>query len=214
MMPRKLSFLDQLIGNADQVLRTLSGDANQAERDSPASTEAESKMAADERKHVAGLMRVNHTGEVCAQALYQGQALTAKLPGVREKMEQAAAEEVDHLVWCEERLQQLGSSTSHLNPLWYGLSFALGAAAGVAGDRWSLGFVAATEERVCEHLSDHLRQIPADDQRSRRILEQMLEDERKHGDLALAAGGENFPEPVKRLMTAVSKVMTSSSYRL
>jgi ubiquinone biosynthesis monooxygenase Coq7 len=214
MKPRKLSLLDQLIGNADQVLRTLSGETNQAQRSSPGNTEAESEMATSDRKHVAGLMRVNHTGEVCAQALYQGQALTAKLPGVREKMEQAATEEVDHLVWCEERLQQLGSYPSHLNPLWYGLSFALGAAAGVAGDRWSLGFVAATEERVCEHLSDHLDQIPADDQRSRRILEQMLEDERRHGDLALAAGGENLPEPVKHVMTAVSKIMTSSSYRL
>jgi ubiquinone biosynthesis monooxygenase Coq7 len=214
MTPRKLSLLDQLIDNADQVLRTLSGATNQAQRSSPAAEEPESEMAVGERKHVAGLMRVNHTGEVCAQALYQGQALTAKLPDVREKMEQAAAEEIDHLVWCEERLQQLGSHTSHLNPLWYGLSFAIGAAAGIAGDRWSLGFVAATEERVCEHLSDHLQQIPQDDLRSRRILEQMLEDEQRHGDLALAAGGEDFPEPVKRAMTAVSKVMTSSSYRV
>jgi ubiquinone biosynthesis monooxygenase Coq7 len=159
-------------------------------------------------------MRVNHTGEVCAQALYQGQALTAKLPKVREKMEQAAAEEVDHLVWCEERLRQLGSHTSHLNPVWYGLSFAMGAAAGIAGDRWSLGFVAATEERVCEHLSDHLEQLPEEDEKSRRILEQMLEDERRHGDLALEAGGKVFPEPVKRAMTAVSRLMTSTSYRI
>lgn len=214
MTPRKLSFLDQLIDNADQVLRTLAGEANQAQRSSPGEGESETEMAVDDRRHVAGLMRVNHTGEVCAQALYQGQALTASLPKVREKMEQAAAEEIDHLVWCEERLEQLGSHTSHLNPLWYGLSFALGAAAGIAGDRWSLGFVAATEERVCEHLSDHLQQIPQDDMRSRLILEQMLEDERKHGDLALEAGGREFPEPVKRVMTAVSKVMTSSSYRV
>jgi ubiquinone biosynthesis monooxygenase Coq7 len=214
MTQRKLSFVDQLIDNADQVLRTLSGEVNQAQRSSPGSGESETEMATRDRRHVAGLMRVNHTGEVCAQALYQGQSLTARLPDVREKMEQAAAEEVDHLVWCEERLQQLGSHTSHLNPLWYGLSFALGAAAGIAGDRWSLGFVAATEERVCEHLSDHLQQIPEDDKRSRLILEQMLEDERRHGDLALAAGGEEFPEPVKRVMTAVSKVMTSSSYRI
>ena len=214
MTPRKLSFLDQLIGNADQVLRTLSGNANAAQRSSPAGCEPEAELAPGERRHVAGLMRVNHTGEVCAQALYQGQALTAKLPRVREKMEQAAAEEVDHLVWCEERLRQLGSHTSRLNPIWYGLSFALGAVAGVAGDRWSLGFVAATEERVCEHLTDHLQQIPQADQRSRKILEQMLADEQRHGDLALQAGGENFPQPVKRAMAVVSKVMTSSSYRV
>jgi ubiquinone biosynthesis monooxygenase Coq7 len=214
MNKRRISILDQFIENADQVLRTLAGEANQAQRESPAESTNEAELAGEDRKHVAGLMRVNHTGEVCAQALYQGQALTAKLPEVREKMEEAAAEEVDHLVWCEERLRQLGSHTSHLNPLWYGLSFAMGAAAGVAGDRWSLGFVAATEERVCEHLSDHLEQLPEQDHKSRRILEQMLEDERRHGDLALAAGGENFPEPVKRAMTALSKLMTGSSYRI
>jgi ubiquinone biosynthesis monooxygenase Coq7 len=214
MDPRKLSVLDRLIDNADQVLRTLSGQANQAERESPALSEPEPELGSEERRHVAGLMRVNHTGEVCAQALYQGQALTAKLPDVREKMEQAAAEEVDHLVWCEERLQQLGSHTSRLNPIWYGLSFALGAAAGIAGDRWSLGFVAATEERVCKHLSDHLERLPESDEKSRRILEQMLKDEQRHGELALEAGGEDFPEPVKRAMTAVSAVMTNSSYRV
>jgi ubiquinone biosynthesis monooxygenase Coq7 len=214
MSRTKLSLLDQFIENADQVLRTLAGDANQAHRESPGGAAAESELAKEDRRHVAGLMRVNHTGEVCAQALYQGQALTAKLPKVRQKMEQAAAEEVDHLVWCEERLHQLGSHTSPLNPIWYGLSFAMGAAAGIAGDRWSLGFVAATEERVCEHLSDHLEQLPEEDEKSRRILQQMLEDERRHGDLALEAGGENFPEPVKRAMTAVSRLMTSTSYRL
>ncbi len=214
MSKRRLSPLDQLIDNADQVLRTLGGEANQARRESPAKGKPEAELDNRDRRHVAGLMRVNHTGEVCAQALYQGQALTAKLPDVREKMEQAAEEEVDHLVWCEERLQQLGSHTSHLNPLWYGMSFALGAAAGIAGDRWSLGFVAATEERVCEHLEDHLEQLPEEDERSRLILEQMLEDEKKHGDLALAAGGTDFPEPVKRAMTAISKLMTRSSYRV
>lgn len=214
MSQRKISPLDRLIDNADQVLRTLGGQANQAERESPATGATEAEFDRQDRKHVAGLMRVNHTGEVCAQALYQGQALTAKLPDVREKMEQAAAEEVDHLVWCEERLRQLGSHTSHLNPIWYGVSFALGAAAGIAGDRWSLGFVAATEERVCDHLEDHLEQIPTDDDRSRRILEQMLVDEKRHGDVALEAGGTEFPEPVKRAMTAVSKLMTGSSYRI
>ena len=214
MERRRLSFLDQLIDNADQVLRTLSGKANQAGRPSPAERESDTELSAEERRHAAGLMRVNHTGEVCAQALYQGQALTARLPDVREEMEQAADEEVDHLVWCEERLEQLGSHTSVLNPLWYGMSFALGAAAGLAGDRWSLGFVAATEERVCRHLEEHLEKLPPDDHRSRRIIEQMLEDERRHGETALEAGGEDFPESVKRAMAEVAKLMTESSYRV
>jgi len=214
MSQRKLTALDRFIENADQVLRTLSGNANTAERASPGEGGNEASFDSGTRRHVAGLMRVNHTGEVCAQALYQGQALTAKLPRVREKMEQAAAEEVDHLVWCEARLRELGSHTSLLNPLWYGMSFALGAAAGIAGDRWSLGFVAATEERVCQHLSEHLEQIPEDDEKSRRILEQMLEDERRHGDMALSAGGEDFPEPVKRAMTAIAALMTNTSYRV
>ncbi len=214
MERRKLTLLDHLIDNADQVLRTLGGDANQAGRPSPANSSPEPELDDTQRHHAAGLMRVNHTGEVCAQALYQGQALTARLPDVREEMEQAAAEEIDHLVWCEERLNQLGSHTSRLNPLWYGLSFAMGAAAGLAGDRWSLGFVAATEDRVCRHLEDHLERLPEDDHRSRRIVEQMLEDERRHGEAALEAGGEEFPEPVKRAMASVSRIMTDTSYRL
>ncbi len=214
MERRKLSLLDRMIDNADQVLRTLGGEANQAGRPSPAEATAETELSDSERHHAAGLMRVNHTGEVCAQALYQGQALTARLPDVREEMEQAAAEEIDHLVWCEERLNQLGSHTSRLNPIWYGLSFAMGAAAGIAGDRWSLGFVAATEDRVCRHLEDHLERLPEDDHRSRRIIEQMLEDERRHGETALEAGGEEFPEPVKRAMAGIARVMTDTSYRV
>jgi ubiquinone biosynthesis monooxygenase Coq7 len=214
MAARKLSFIDRLIDNADQVLRTLSSGANRAQRPSPAETAPDNHLDERERRHAAGLMRVNHTGEVCAQALYQGQALTARLPDVREEMAQAAAEEIDHLVWCESRLEQLDSRPSLLNPLWYGLSFTLGAAAGLAGDRWSLGFVAATEERVCKHLDDHLERLPAGDARSRRIVEQMLEDERRHGEAALEAGGEDFPEPVKRAMAGVARLMTDSSYRI
>jgi ubiquinone biosynthesis monooxygenase Coq7 len=159
-------------------------------------------------------MRVNHAGEVCAQALYQGQALTAKLPQVREEMQQAAQEEVDHLVWCKERLDELNSHTSVLNPVWYGLSFGLGALAGAAGDKWSLGFVAATEERVCRHLKDHLKQLPERDRKSRLILQTMVEDEQRHGDTAMAAGGAELPAPVKNVMTAVANVMTKSSYYL
>jgi 3-demethoxyubiquinol 3-hydroxylase len=213
MDPRRLSLLDRIIMEADSVLRTISSQGgHSAERTSPASGHSDSELSEPERKHVAGLMRVNHTGEVCAQALYQGQALTARLPTVRDEMEQAAAEEVDHLVWCEERLRELGSHTSYLNPAWYGLSFTVGAIAGAIGDDISLGFVAATEERVCGHLRDHLKQLPDEDRKSRLILQQMLEDEERHGNNALEAGGKDFPEPVKEAMTAVSKVMTESSY--
>ncbi|MDP5072147.1 MAG: 2-polyprenyl-3-methyl-6-methoxy-1,4-benzoquinone monooxygenase [Congregibacter sp.] len=211
-MTRRLTLLDRLICEADTVMRTLSSRGNTAGRPSPARGHSETELDDESQKHVAALMRVNHTGEVCAQALYQGQALTAKLPTVREEMRDAAAEEVDHLVWCEERLRQLNSRPSVLNPAWYGLSFAIGALAGAVGDAVSLGFVAATEERVCAHLKDHLRQLPEEDRRSRLILQQMLEDEERHGENALAAGGQNFPQPVKTAMTALSQVMTRSSY--
>ena len=211
-MTRRLTPLDKLICEADTVMRTLSSRGNTAGRPSPARGHSETELDDPSQKHVAALMRVNHTGEVCAQALYQGQALTAKLPTVREEMREAAAEEVDHLVWCEERLRQLNSRPSVLNPAWYGLSFAIGALAGAVGDAVSLGFVAATEERVCAHLKDHLRQLPEDDRRSRLILQQMLEDEERHGENALAAGGRDFPRPVKTAMTALSQVMTRSSY--
>ncbi len=214
MRKRRLSLIDRFITEADSVLRTLSNTGHRATRPSPSEGHEETEFSAQERRHVAGLMRVNHTGEVCAQALYQGQALTAKLPEVREEMQTACDEEVDHLVWCEERLKELDSHTSRLNPIWYGLSFAMGATAGAVGDKWSLGFVAATEERVCNHLRDHLKQLPEDDRRSRLILQKMLEDEQRHGENALNAGGEDFPRPVKDAMTAVSHLMTSSSYRL
>jgi ubiquinone biosynthesis monooxygenase Coq7 len=214
MRERRLSLLDRLITEADSVLRTVTSRGHSAARPSPAEGHSDTELSDSERRHVAGLMRVNHTGEVCAQALYQGQALTAKLPIVREEMQQAAEEEVDHLVWCEQRLRELDSQPSVLNPAWYGLSFALGAVAGAIGDKVSLGFVAATEERVCKHLQDHLKSLPEDDRKSRLILQQMLEDEQRHGDNALAAGGTDFPRPVKDAMTAVSRVMTGSSYKI
>jgi ubiquinone biosynthesis monooxygenase Coq7 len=214
MRQRRLSLLDKLISEADTVVRTISSRGNQAGRPSPAQGHTDSPLDERERAHAAGLMRVNHTGEVCAQALYQGQAMTARLADVREEMEHAAAEEVDHLVWCEERLQELDSRPSYLNPAWYAMSFAMGAVAGAIGDKVSLGFVAATEERVCNHLRDHLKQLPEDDRKSQLILQQMLEDEQRHGENALEAGGIDFPQPVKDAMTAVSKVMTSTSYRV
>lgn len=214
MRKRRLSMLDRLITEADSVMRTITNRGHSAGRPSPSEGHSDTELSEQERQHVAGLMRVNHTGEVCAQALYQGQALTAKLPTVREEMQQAAAEEIDHLVWCEERLRELGSHTSYLNPAWYGMSFALGAVAGAIGDSVSLGFVAATEERVCNHLKDHLKQLPEDDRKSQLILQTMLEDEERHGTNALEAGGKDFPKPVKDAMSTVSVLMTGSSYRI
>ncbi|SDK50216.1 2-polyprenyl-3-methyl-6-methoxy-1,4-benzoquinone monooxygenase [Microbulbifer yueqingensis] len=211
---RQLSGLDRLLLQADRALRTLSPGAPSHPRPSPARGVEEAELSDRERRHAAGLMRVNHSGEVCAQALYQGQGLTAKLPDVREEMERAAEEEVDHLAWCEQRLRELDSRPSLLNPLWYGLSFGLGAAAGKVSDRVSLGFVAATEEQVCKHLDSHLTRLPEQDARSRAIVEQMREDEAEHQHAALAAGGARFPAPVKGLMSLVSRLMTSASYRL
>lgn len=214
MRQRRLTLLDRFITEADAVMRTLTHRGHAAGRPSPAEGHRDTELDEPERRHVAGLMRVNHTGEVCAQALYQGQALTAKLPTVRSEMQQAAAEEIDHLVWCEERLRELGSRPSVLNPVWYGLSFGLGAAAGAIGDAVSLGFVAATEERVCRHLSDHLKELPEEDRKSRLILQQMLADEERHGHSALEAGGRDFPAPVKDAMSTVSRLMTGASYRV
>jgi len=211
---RRLSLLDRLISEADSVMRTVSNRGHTAERSSPAEGHSEAQLSERERRHAAGLMRVNHTGEVCAQALYQGQALTARLPRVRHEMRQAASEEIDHLVWCKARLKELDSRPSLLNPAWYGLSFAMGAIAGAIGDEVSLGFVAATEERVSKHLRSHLKQLPDEDRKSRLIVQQMLEDEERHGQQALAAGGREFSPAVKDAMSAIAKLMTESSYRL
>lgn len=211
---RHLSPLDNLIIKADRTLRTLAGADQHAKRPSPARQHIEQPLDENAQRHAAGLMRVNHAGEVCAQALYQGQALTAKLPDIRKEMEHAATEEVDHLVWCKERIEALDSHTSYLNPVWYGLSFAIGAGAGLISDKVSLGFVAATEEQVCKHLAKHLDDLPREDEKSRAVVAQMLRDEARHADMALGAGGHTFPAPVKGLMTLVSKVMTETSYRI
>lgn len=213
-MERQLSFIDRLINSADQALRTVVPSAASANQASPGDKADHNELTAEQNKHVAGLMRVNHTGEVCAQALYQGQALTAKLPDIKNEMEQAAQEEIDHLVWCEQRLDQLGSHTSVLNPVFYAASFTLGAVAGLAGDKWSLGFVAATEEQVCKHIENHLEKLPKEDEKSRAILEQMLKDEEIHGSNAIAAGGAELPSKVKTLMAAMSKVMTKTTYQI
>ena len=211
---RHYSPIDRLLLQADTALRTLLPFSGQPHRPSPAIVKPENPLDEQASRHVAGLMRINHTGEVCAQALYQGQALTAKLPQVRKAMEQAAEEEIDHLAWCEQRIRQLGSHPSLLNPLFYGMSFGIGAAAGLISDKVSLGFVAATEDQVCKHLNEHLEQLPAQDEKSRAILEQMRIDEEQHAESALNAGGFRFPAPVKFGMSLMAKVMTKSTYRI
>jgi 3-demethoxyubiquinol 3-hydroxylase len=208
-----MSLADQLIGQLDRALRTLSGQ-HDSRRPNPAEHLADAPLDAAAGSHAAGLMRVNHTGEICAQALYQGQALTARDAEVRTALLEAAAEETDHLAWCEARLQELHSRPSVLNPAFYALSYAMGAVTGMLGDKVSLGFVEATEDQVCRHLEAHLHSLPADDVRSREIVARMHEDEARHGSEALARGGAEFPAPLKAAMTLLSRVMTESTYRI
>lgn len=214
MENRDFSPADQLLMNVDQALRTLFGRPQVTERPNPATPAREAELSESERDHIGRLMRINHTGEVCAQALYQGQALTARDPAVRKSMERSAAEENDHLDWCEQRVEELGGRLSLLNPFWYAGSFALGAVAGVAGDKWSLGFVAETEKQVEGHLDEHLGQVPQQDRRTRAILEQMKTDEIEHGQKALDHGGAKLPAPIRGLMKATAKIMTTSVYRI
>lgn len=211
---RKLSKLDLLLKNSDQMLRTVSGNSQHAHRPSPAQNIQSSVLSEQKRKHIAALMRINHTGEVCAQALYKGQAFTAKTEDVKKNMEQAAKEEEDHLVWCEQRIKELNDHVSYLNPAWYAMSFSLGALAGAMGDSWSLGFVKETEEQVCQHLEEHLDKIPLEDNATRSILLQMKKDEAKHAHMAEEEGAKELPFAVKNLMSVVSKIMTRSTYYL
>ena len=212
MSERTYSTIDHILMNLDVGLRTLLGRPPVTERPNPADACEEAELDEHERRLSGRLMRINHSGEVSAQGLYQGQALTARLPEVREKMERAALEENDHLVWCEQRARQLGTRTSLLNPVWYFGSLAIGAVAGAAGDKWSLGFVAETEHQVIRHLDEHLSRISPRDAKSRAILEQMKLDEGHHATVALHAGGAELPFPVKRLMGVMSKVMTRTTY--
>ena len=213
MSQRNYSLADRFLMDLHQGLRTLSG-GQQKQRENPSLASEDGHLDRDARRHAAGLMRVNHAGEVAAQALYQGQAATARLPEVREAMAEAAREEEDHLAWCEERLAELGAKPSRLGPFWYAGSFAIGAAAGIAGDKWSLGFVAETEKQVCNHLDGHLDQLPANDVKSRAIVEQMKADEAKHGETAIEAGAAELPRPVRDGMQLASKVMTRLAYWL
>jgi len=207
-----LPLSEQLCLLADTALRTLFGSPKITQRSLPDIDIKEADLDLKQKKHTAGLMRINHCGEVCAQALYQGQALTAKLPEVREKMEQAAMEENDHLYWCRKRLTQLNSSTSVFDPLFYAGSFTIGALAGLAGDKWSLGFVAETEKQVVVHLDKHLDSIAVKDLKTRAILEAMKQDELQHATTAINAGGAELPEPIQKMMKFTSKMMTSSTY--
>ncbi|MBU3578823.1 2-polyprenyl-3-methyl-6-methoxy-1,4-benzoquinone monooxygenase [Polynucleobacter sp. 73C-SIWE] len=206
--------VDRFILEFDTALRSVVGGAN-AQRPTPGSEPgANLALDAGQRKHAAGLMRINHVGEVCAQALYQSQKLVARNSEIKEMLDHSAQEELDHLAWCETRLKELGSHTSYLNPFWYAGSFAIGLAAGLAGDKWSLGFVVETEKQVENHLESHLKKLPEEDHRSRAIVDQMRIDEIEHGQAALHAGGVTLPEPIQKIMQAMSKVMTSTAYKI
>lgn len=206
--------IDGFIIEFDRALRSIVG-ATPMRRSVPeSSTMNESELSAEEKKHAAGLMRVNHVGEVCAQALYQSQKLHAKSDDLKNKLEHAAIEEEDHLAWCERRLEELDSRPSLLNPVWYAGSFVLGSIAGLAGDKISLGFVAETEKQVEHHLDDHLKELPSNDHRSRAIVAQMRADEIAHGQMAIQEGGVELPSAVQQVMKTMAKVMTVTAYRI
>jgi ubiquinone biosynthesis monooxygenase Coq7 len=209
---RHYTFLDKLCLQFDQGLRTLSGIIETTPRTNPAAKIAEPELTDKEQQHAAALMRVNHVGEICAQALYQGQALTARSDAVKQNMQHAASEENDHLAWCATRVQELNSHVSYLNPLWYVGSFAMGAIAGIAGDKWSLGFVVETERQVEAHLAEHLEKLPEHDIKSRAIVAQMKIDEAQHAVMAQEQGAAELPEWIKTIMRCNAKVMTTTAY--
>ena len=203
-----MNLVDQIICEVDKGIKFSLHNYQKENRRYPAHGINEDNLSEIERSHSANLMRVNHSGEVAAQGLYRGQAMTAKLEGTREKMDHAAQEELDHLSWCNKRLQELNEHPSLLNPAWYALSFGMGAAAGLAGDKWSLGFVHETEEQVVRHLEGHLDDLSLNDKKTAAILEQMQVDESKHSEEALESGAKNLPEGLKSIMSVIAKVMT------
>ena len=211
---RQYSIFDQFLIQVDTALKTIAGKPATTSRSYPAQDIDECELTDSERKHITGLMRVNHAGEVSAQALYQGQSITSRNADIREKLAQAATEENDHLVWTENRLNELGGRTSLLKPIWYAGSFTLGAIAGAIGDKWNLGFLAETEKQVAKHLDEHLDEIPSADKRTRAVLQQMKIDETKHATTAIESGGRELPIVVKKAMTLMSKVMTRTAYYL
>ena len=210
---RALSRFDRLLADAQNALETVAG-SPRAARANPSANEADVVLDEAERRHAAGLMRINHVGEVCAQALYVGQAAVARDPQTRAQLQAAAQEETDHLAWCADRLRELDSRPSLLNPLWYAGSYALGLLAGLRGDGWNLGFVVETERQVETHLEEHLQTLPAADARSRAILTVMKEDEARHAEHAEHAGARSLPQPVPTLMAAASKLMKTVAYRV
>jgi 3-demethoxyubiquinol 3-hydroxylase len=205
--------MDQIIVAFDNSLRTVFAPAR-ASRPNPAAVLADAELCNTEKREAESLMRVNHVGEVCAQALYQGQALTARNPEARAALEEAAREETDHLAWCEDRLKELGGRKSLLNPVWYVGSFALGATAGILGDKWNLGFLAETERQVEAHLDEHLKRLPEQDMKSRAIVELMKEDEIRHAETAVHYGAAELPPPVKFAMRGMSLVMKRIAHRI
>ena len=214
MTPRNYTPVDIIFLLADDALTTLCGRPRSTGRENPAGHTDEAMLSNDEQEVSARLMRVNHTGEICAQALYRSQALTARTESVKNNMIQAAREENDHLIWCEDRIRALGGRKSLLNPLWYLGAFSIGSIAGLIGDRWNLGFLAETELQVEKHLEGHLEHLPKADSRSRAVVRQMKEDEASHATIALRAGAAELPDFVKQLMQVASRVMTAIAHRI
>lgn len=212
MDERRLTRIDRFVSGIDDVLRGIVGTPANPNRPNPGTRVRTGTLTANERRHAAGLMRVNHAGEVAAQGLYHGHGAVARDPAIARQMQAAAADERDHLAWCEQRLRELDARPSRLRPVWYAGAWLTGAASGLLGDRWSLGFVEETERQVAEHLGGHLDRLPADDARSRAIVTQMRADEERHGAEARSAGAGELPALVRRLMRMSAKVMTRTSY--
>ena len=207
-----MNIVDKFICEIDRGLKFSMDNYQKQSRDYPAKDLPKDNLNETERNHSASLMRVNHSGEVAAQGLYRGQALTARLEGTRDKMDRAAQEELDHLSWCNKRLDELNERPSFLSPLWYSLSFGMGAIAGAAGDKWRLGFVHETEHQVVKHLEDHLNKLSPNDAKTIAVLKQMKLDEANHSEEALSSGAEILPDGIKSLMSVIAKVMTKTSY--
>ena len=212
MEDRHLTPIDRIIAGVDNALRIVNSSPTRAARPNPAAGISDTELTADQKSHAAGLMRVNHAGEIAAQGLYQGHAAVARDKSIEAQIQRAADEEFDHLSWCEQRIQELGEDVSRLSPIWYAGAFAIGAASGILGDRWSLGFIAETERQVCAHLDNHLEHLPEQDLKSRAIVARMRDEEAEHGENAIEAGAAELPEPVKLLMRMTAKVMTRTAY--
>ena len=214
MNERQITPVDRLLAGVDSFLKTVSAAPTHATRESPARNVDDTQLSASEKSHAAGLMRVNHAGEIAAQGLYQGHAAVARDPEIEGQMQRAADEELDHLAWCEERLTELGAAPSRLSPVWYGGAFVMGAASGILGDRWGLGFIEETERQVVQHLTGHLDRLPPDDAKSRAIVHQMRDEEALHGANARDAGAADLPPGVRRMMRLTAKIMTGAAYWL